>query len=283
MGEVTALLLDERKYTNPLREKTLYKLLYFADKELETVGIDTDTKHFWYKFGTMAKTANTPVTVEKTGRGSNVVCSLDVNSINLPEDVQTKARLAISRTLVQSYELGTEGLTDLMYEEAPYEVQRRYRYLDKQLSDPIPDRPDYDELESDPDSIRETVLDIIDAFPEEDFPDLADDLYLWYSVVSPEIDSDEFEHNRILTISELFWTIFCIQLAQRENTGMSEEELAEELDVSDLDEKKENLRDKLKVRERERIMLKRDLEEDEVVSKAADAVAISMLDMAVAD
>jgi len=38
VGEVTALLLDERFYSNPLRPKTFYKLLYFADKELDDVG-----------------------------------------------------------------------------------------------------------------------------------------------------------------------------------------------------------------------------------------------------
>jgi len=56
VGEVTALLLDERFYSNSLRPKTFYKLLYFADKELSDVGLDTDIQHFWYKFGTMVKT-----------------------------------------------------------------------------------------------------------------------------------------------------------------------------------------------------------------------------------
>ena len=64
VGEVTALLLDERFYSNPLRPKTFYKLLYFADKELSDVGLDTDIQHFWYKFGTMVKTGGYPVTID---------------------------------------------------------------------------------------------------------------------------------------------------------------------------------------------------------------------------
>ena len=44
VGEVTALLLDERFYSNPLRPKTFYKLLYFADKELDDAYTEMEPK-----------------------------------------------------------------------------------------------------------------------------------------------------------------------------------------------------------------------------------------------
>lgn len=39
----------------------------------------------------------------------------------------------MSRPLDQYYQHGLEDLTDRVYEETPYEVQRHYRRLDKQL------------------------------------------------------------------------------------------------------------------------------------------------------
>lgn len=283
VGEVTALLLDERKYDTPLRAKTFHKLLYFADKELRGVGIDTDVDHFWYKFGTMAKTGGTPVTIDRSDEGSAVDCDLEVENVGLEEDELTKARLAVSRTLNRHYGLGTEGLTDLMYEEAPYDLQRHYRHLDKQLSNAIDSRPDVEDVESDPESVRETMFDLTDSFPADDYPRLEDDLYLWYSNVSAELDEYEYQPSKILKISELFWTLFCIDLAQRENTGLSEEEIAEELDTDDLDERQEKLRKRLQVYERERCMMKEELDDDPVVTEAADGVAMSMLDFASAE
>lgn len=275
--------MDERKYDEPLRAKTFYKVLYFADKELQEVGIDTDIDHFWYKFGTMAKTTDSAVTIDRSREGSAVDCGISVDAIDLEEDDLTKARLAISRTLNRHYGLGTEGLTDIMYQEAPYDFQRHYRHLDKQLSNAIDSRPDIEGVESDPESVRETLFDLIDSFPTDDFPIIEDDLYLWYSIVSAELDEHHYQPDKILQISEFYWTIFCIDLAQRENTGLSAEEIAEELDTDDLEGRQEQLRKKLQVYERERCMMKEELDDDSVMAEAADGVALTMLDFASAD
>lgn len=277
VGEVTALLLDERFYSNPLRPKTFYKLLYFADKELNEVGLDTDIQHFWYKFGTMAKTGGSPVTVDWSDDNREVRCSLSASQLSLPREEETKARLALSRALNRLYEQNTEGLTDDMYEDAPYDVQRHYRRLDKQLSDAIDDKPDYPEVDSSRETVINTVFDIIDTFPVDDYQWLEQDLDLWYSVVSAELDAEEYRPQKALKVSELFWTIFCIDLAQRENTGLTPEEIAEELDTQDLEGRQEDIRKELELIERERSRLHTDLEENQVVSEAADGVAIALL------
>ena len=277
VGEVTALLLDERFYSNPLRPKTFYKLLYFADKELNDVGLDTGIQHFWYKFGTMAKTGGSPVTVDWSDDSREVRCSLSASQVSLPREEETKARLALSRALNRLYEQNTEGLTDDMYEDAPYDVQRHYRRLDKQLSDAIDDKPDYHEVDSSREAVINTVFDIIDTFPVDDYPWLEQDLDLWYSVVSAELDAEEYRPQKALKVSELFWTIFCIDLAQRENTGLTPEEIAEELDTQDLEGRQEDIRKELELIERERSRLHTDLEENQVVSEAADGVAIALL------
>ncbi|MFC7134353.1 MULTISPECIES: hypothetical protein [Salinibaculum] len=277
IGEVTALLLDERFYSNPLRPKTFYKLLYFADKELDDIGLNTDVQHFWYKFGTMAKTGGSPVTVESSDDGREVRCSLSAAQVSLRREEETKARLALSRVLNRLYEQNTEGLTDDMYEEAPYDVQRHYRRLDKQLSDATDDKPDYPEVDPSREAVIDTVFHIIDTFPVDDYPWLEEDLDLWYSVVSAELDAEEYRPQKALKISELFWTIFCIDLAQRENTGLAPEEIAEELDTQDLEGRQEDIRKELELIERERSRLHTDLEENHVVSEAADGVAIALL------
>lgn len=277
VGEVTALLMDEREYSNPLRPKTFYKLLYFADKELKDVGLHTNIQHFWYKFGTMTKTGGSPINVDWSADDREVRCGISASQINLPEEDETKARLAVSRALNRLYELNTEGLTDVMYEDAPYDVQRHYRRLDKQLSDAIGDKPDYPDVDSSREAVLNTVFDIVDSFPGNVYPWLEEDLDLWYSVVIAELDAEEYRPQKALKVSELFWTIFCIDLAQRENTGLTPEEIAEELDTQDLEGRQEDIRKELELIERERSRLHTDLEENQLVSEAADGVAIALL------
>lgn len=282
VGEVTALLLDERFYSNPLRPKTFYKLLYFADKELDDVGLDTDIQHFWYKFGTMVKTGGSPVYCDWSEDAREVRCSLSAAQVTLPQEEETKARLALSRALNNLYEQNTEGLTDEMYEDAPYDVQRHYRRLDKQLSDAIDDKPDYPEVDSSQEAVVDTVFDIIDTFPVNDYPWIERDLDLWYSVLSAELDAKEYRPQKAQKVSDLFWTIFCIDLAQRENTGLNPEEIAEELDTQDLEGRQDDIRKELQLIERERSRLHTDLEENDVVSEAADGVAIALLGLSTA-
>lgn len=279
VGDVTALLLDERFYSDPLRPKTFYKLLYFADKELDDVGLDTDIQHFWYKFGTMAKTSGSPVSVDWSDGGREVRCSLPASQVSLSKEEETKARLALSRVLNRLYEQNTEGLTDDMYRDAPYDVQRHYRRLDKQLSDAVDHKPDYPEVDFSREVVIDTVFDIIDTFPVDEYPWLEQDLDLWYSVVIAELDAEEYRPQKAMNVSELFWTIFCIDLAQRENKELTSEEIAEELDTQDLERRKENIRKELELIERERSRLHTGLEENQVVSRAADGAAIALLDL----
>ena len=274
--------MDERFYSNPLRPKTFYKLLYFADKELEDVGLDTDIQHFWYKFGTMAKTGGSPVTIDWSDDAREVRCSLSACQVSLPQEEETKARLALSRALNRLYEQNTEGLTDEMYEDAPYDVQRHYRKLDKQLSDAIDNKPDYPEVDSSQEAVVDTVFDIIDTFPVDDYPWIEQDLDLWYSILSAELDAEEYRPQKALKVSDLFWTIFCIDLAQRENTGLTPEEIAEELDTQDLEGRQDDIRKELQLIERERSRLHTDLDENDVVSEAANGVAIALLGLSTA-
>jgi hypothetical protein len=128
----------------------------------------------------------------------------------------------------------------------------------------------------------DTVFDIIDTFPVDDYPWIEQDLDLWYSILSAELDAEEYRPQKALKVSDLFWTIFCIDLAQRENTGLTPEEIAEELDTQDLEGRQDDIRKELQLIERERSRLHTDLDENDVVSEAANGVAIALLGLSTA-
>jgi hypothetical protein len=74
----------------------------------------------------------------------------------------------------------------------------------------------------------------------------------------------------------MFWTIFSIELAQREHSDMTVEEVRDEIS-DDVDEYKARLRETLRNREREQTEFGPTLEEDEVVRELSDAVSESLL------
>lgn len=275
VGEVAALLLDERKYDQPLTRKEFHKLMYFARQELDELGVSAEVPYFWYKFGTMAPTTNPHLSVEQTDSRSAVHCSLSPSELNLSEDLEARARLAVSRALNRQYELGTEGLTDVMYREAPYDVQRYYRTLDKQLS-VLTGKRDDEEVDTSRDAIRERVFDIVDSFPVEEYPELRGDLYVWYDVMSDELDAHDFSAHHAHEAAEALWTVFSVEMAQRANTGVSKEEIVTTLgtDEEAFHQYAEEMRKRLRMWDRERTQLRTEQEDEELLD-ITEAVAVS--------
>lgn len=277
VDEVTALLLDIRDFDNPLREKELHKLLYFIKRGLQEEGIDTDIPYFWYRYGTMAKLSDAGTSVAQTKDGTAVQCPVTPASLNHEESTVDKAKMVISREFSRYVqEGGLEGITDRQYDEAPYEVQRHYRKIDKQLRTATDGHPDFMEEGYGPDAVRRSLSKVVKSFPTDEFPELEDDLYLWYGVMSTELDEERYKPETLLSISDTFWTIFSIELAQHEHSDMTVEEVRDEIS-DDVDEYKARLRETLRNREREQTEFGPTLEEDEVVRELSDAVSESLL------
>ena len=274
VGDVAALLFDERKYDEPLTRKEFHKLMYFARKELDDLDVPADIPYFWYKFGTMTPTTDASIVVERTNQTSAVSCTRAPDELDLSSDLAAQARLAIRRVLNHQYEIGTEPLTDLMYDEAPYEVQRHYRRLDKQLGVLTGKRDD--DIDTSKAAIRETLFDLVNAFPLDTFPEFRGDLYVWYDVLSAELDAYQFSPNQAHEIAEAFWTGFAVELAQRENTGVTKSEIVATLgtDEETFHNYAEEQRMRLHAWDRERTQLLAEPENERLID-VAEAVVVA--------
>lgn len=283
VDDVTTLLLDERKYDSPLREKELHKLLYFIKQELNEQGIDADIPYYWYRYGTVTPLSGSSVSIGKADDGgSEVVCPVEPDTIDASENKIEETRSVVKEVLLRYYQIGgLQPLTDRMYEDAPYEIQREFRQLDKQLRTAADNHPDLLDDGYDRDDIRRTLSRVIKSFPVDEFPHLESDLYLWYTVMSTELDqTDQFYSvNEMLSLCDAFWTVFMIEVAQQEHSDLTVEEVREAIS-DDVDSYQKQMRARLENKEREQTKFGAQLERDEVVRDAQDAVAEALVGFA---
>jgi hypothetical protein len=186
----------------------------------------------------------------------------------------------VKEVLLRYYEMGgLQPLTDRMYEDAPYQVQREFRELDKQLRTAAEDHPDILDDGYDRSAIRRTLSRIVKSFPTDEFPPLESDLYLWYNVMSTELDQpDEFYSvNEMLSLSGAFWTVFMIEVAQEEHSDITVEEVRNEIGDDDVDRFQERMRSRLENKKAEQIKYGPRLERDETVRAAQDAVSEALV------
>lgn len=278
LDEVTAILLEEyhSRYENSIPPKALHKILYFAKEELEREHVEAELPFYWYIYGAVVRTAGTGVRIVEKPVGQRIACETRVSDIDAAEQTVRRARRALGRSLEKYYDLGLEGLTDEMYKEAPYAVQRVYRDLDAQLDVATDDEQTTLFGDRNRDHIRATVYEFIENFPTSAFPEYEGDLHIWYRSVSAELDSDEYDPNQVQRLSEKFWRLFCVELACRENTGISRSAIASELNAQSIETLKQRLRDDLL--RRERMKARQNARNTKEAVKAAEAFVIPILD-----
>lgn len=161
----------------------------------------------------------------------------------------------------------------------PYQVQREFRELDKQLRTAAEDHPDILDDGYDRSAIRRTLSRIVKSFPTDEFPHLESDLYLWYNVMSTGLDQpDEFYSvNEMLSLSGAFWTIFMIEVAQKEHSDITVDEVQDEIGDDDVDRFQERMRSRLENKKAEQTKYGPRLERDETVRAAQDAVSEALV------
>lgn len=274
VGEVTALLFDERMYSSDVRPKAFHKILYFAKQELDREHVNEDIDIFWYMWGAMASTAGTPIEFREGPEGQWVTCNTGVEDIEASETTIQRGRRAVSRALDRYYDLGIEGLTDEMYAEAPYAVQRHYRELDKQLDSASDSEQMTLALDQNEEMTRSTLHDLVQSFPLDDFPAYEDDLHIWYRLMSAELDSDDYDPEAAERLAKTFWRLFCLELACRQD-AMPRWEIEAELGLDDVDATKAEVRERLRQMEREKA--RRNSRDGHAAVKAADAFVVPFL------
>jgi hypothetical protein len=275
LGDVAAILFDEFGRSSTMDAKTFHKTTYFIEKKLDELGEDFNLPYFWYKFGTMTVTQNSPVTIQHDEEESEVLCSKRTEDLSLTPQQEENIREATKEVLEEHDDIGTEGLTDRMYEkDAPYEAQRKYKKLDDFIQWQLY-KKDEDETTFERDEIHRYVNEFIDSFPEDEHPEYINDLYLWYDLLSNRLNDPETTLGDIEELVEIFWSIFILELAVDIGTGPTKEEIQRELDIGDLEHRKQYFRNELQKQEREHLYIE---DESEHLAEAADAVMTSQLD-----
>lgn len=271
---IASILFEEFDNPASVSPKAFYKIVYFIDKKLTEQGYTTSVDHFWYKYGTMTVTTGSPVAVERSGARSEVLCAVTPDKLELDSTIESNLRSVTRDVLTEYDQLNTEGLTDRMYEDAPYEFQRQYRELDGIIQSQIQTRG-RECREFDRERIRKQMHEFIDAFPEEEFLEFTNDLYLWYDVLSTALDETTTSLKEIEDIGELFWSIIMIELATSPETGVKPTVFADELNIDDPEGLQGYLRYRLSQLEQEYLRI-----EDNTgsIADVADAVMVSQLD-----
>lgn len=253
LDEITAILLDEHQeqMSGSIPPKALNKILYFASDDLDREGIEADIPYFWYMWGTALATSDTGVFRRETSRGNRVACETSVNDIQAPRHEIQQVRDVLAGNLQHYYGNRLEGITDEMYREAPYEVQRVFREFDKLLG-VATDREQTTLFgDNNQDDCRQAMLRFVREFPIDDYPLFETDLLIWYRLMSAELNAKTFDPDATKRLATTFWRMFCLALARNENNDVSEAEIEAELDITDIDSEIESMRNDLHHRERE--------------------------------
>jgi len=229
LGTTLRLLNRERGTADALPKKSLHKLLYRIDVKSAERNLDISIPYYWYLFGTVSPA--TPSTVP----------SASINEFELED----RLRSVVSDALSEYYEHGLEWLTDRMYDDAPYQVQRDFRELDKKIRTLHTEYHDFFEVDPSRESVLSSVHDTFESFPNDRFPEYDRPLIKWYNAVTRELHSHSPDPSRLMTVNVTFWRIFALELAQRHAQGMSPEEVRGNLGITSFEEARSSAIQKL--------------------------------------
>lgn len=279
LDEITAILLDEHqeRMSGSIPPKALNKILYFAAEDFERAGIDAEIPYFWYMWGTTLATANTGIYKRETSRGNRIACNTTVQDVHAPRYEIGNVREVLTGNLQYYYRNRLDGITDEMYREAPYEVQRIFREFDKLLEVATDQEQATLIGDNNQRECRQTMLRFVEAFPTDDYPHFENDLLVWYRLMSAELNVDEFDPDDTQNLAKRFWRLFCLELARHENNDVSEADIEAELDIADIESEIESMRQDLVNKERE--MARENAPDTETAQKAAEAFVAPFLDI----
>lgn len=260
------LLHEEHKYEGGLPRKAVHKLLYLLNTEARREGLEIDLPYFWFQYGIV-----TPVEANTVQEQSS---PQEPGYEGQWTELETELRPLARRVLRHYYSTSLEEVTDETYEDAPHDVQRAWRVLDKKLRTLHPEYSDFFEVEPSRDSIEESIFDVYDTFPTAQFPDFESDLTKWYSMMTRELNRPEIEPIPLMEVNVLFWRIFSLRLAEDHRHGLSKHEVRDILGIDSFEAARESCRSDLE-RIQSAALRKKfddDSELDTVETRAADAL-----------
>ena len=262
------LIHECHKYDNKvLTPKSLNKMKYLVQKKAKESNIDAEVPHFWYMYGIMTK---------QPEEGINSKSRVQYT----PGQIE-HARLVgiVNDVLDNYYERGIEGITDISYEDAPYEVQRNWRDLDKILRTRRDDCRDFFKVNPSQDEIWDAIDSVYQNFPLDDFPSMESDLFTWYTCMTRELNRSTSSNSQLMRCNNIFWRLFSLQLAESHKQGISVSEICDILDINSLESARTDSRNALGRIESRGLRAKyHDKENDDVsIDRAADGIVTSVL------
>lgn len=275
LDDLIPILYQERNYSTPLTAKAFHKLIYFIHQELSTKqDIESNISLFWYKYGACARTTpSTLLEVVETGDRHEVKFNKSDASINFEGSTESTVRATVNDVLEMYYENGLEGITDLQYDEAPYQVQRDYREIDKLIGS-IKSLNGEQTSQFDRDGFRSLLHNFISSYPVDVFPEHENELYHCYSILSERLDNTESTIEDLERILDTFWSLFCVDLAESTATNTNSMSVLSDLGITDPQETKDQLREQIHDYDQDYLTVS---ESTEAADEAAEAVMISRL------
>lgn len=275
LEEITALLLEklEERGGDRLPPTAHNKLLHFVEKRLSQKGIETELPLFWYMFGRVAAKSNSGVYIETSRGKRGIRCDLSAGDVTASDLVMRETMKGIDEGLDIYFDHKLDGLIRASYDDAPYEVQRTYLDLKKQMETKADQsQATLNDFASEQNTQARTLLyEFIHDFPVDKFPNYERDLHKWYRLLSAKFDSEDYDSECALELTEQFWRLFCLEIACRENTGLSEEEIAAELNnVKNIAAEKAEIREWISQEERE--LTRENARQDNTAMQAAEAI-----------
>jgi len=210
--------LRENHRYEELPDKAVHKLSYLVYKESKARGVDLEIPFFWYRYGILTQTTK-----------SNLSKTASPGLNNRDE----KVLKSVSKTILEKYyNTSLEEMTDITYEDAPYEIFIHWRELDKQLSE-LKDNynPFFDNTPIRED-VENKIESVYDSFPSSEFPHHQNDLSTWYFAMTRELDMGMGNIERLNKMNTVFWGIFTLSVARKHRHNMTEEEVLHALGIS---------------------------------------------------
>jgi len=210
--------LEENHRYEELPDKAVHKLSYLVYKESKNRGLDIDIPFFWYRYGILTRTPMSD---------SSKTVSPGLS------DREQKVLNNVSRTILEKYYNTSLGeITDITYEDAPYEIFTHWRELDKQLSELKDNYNPFFDNTPIREEVENKIESIYDSFPTSDFPRHQNDRSTWYFAMTRELDAGMDNIERLNKINTTFWGIFTLSVAKKHRHNMTEKEVSQALGIS---------------------------------------------------
>lgn len=213
-----------------LPDKAIHKLSYLIYSKSKQRGANVSIPYFWYRYGVL--THPTPDSTSSSSPGMSPECEEIVNQVS-------------EQVLQNYYSASLEEITDITYKDAPYDIFRNWRALDKQLSNLNDNYNPFFDNTPIKNEVEKKVEKVYDSFPTDEFPQHTSDLATWYFAMTREIDADLENVQRMQEINTVFWGIFTLSVAREHHPNMSQDDVLSTLGISSFEDTTTERREEL--------------------------------------